>query len=84
MSEAANQEPINICGVLVHAQPSKLTKVKAGLLEFTGLEIHDMSDDGRLVITIDLPDRYQMIDTINQLNNVDGVISAAMVYQHSE
>lgn len=84
MTEAASNEPINICGVLVHAQPDKLGKVKTSLLNFDGLEVHDITNDGRLVITIDLADRYQMIDTINELNNVEGVLSAAMVYQHNE
>ena len=84
MTEAAKDEAINICGVLVHARPDKMTDVKKGLLEFAGLEIHETVDDGRLVITIDLPDRSQMIETINQLNSVTGVISAAMVYQHTE
>ena len=84
MTEAAANEAINICGVLVHARPDRITDVKTSLLAFAGLEIHETTGDGRLVITIDLPERYQMIDTINQLNNVEGVLSAAMVYQHSE
>lgn len=84
MTETASNEPINICGVLVYARPDMLSGVKTSLLNFDGLEVHDITDDGRLVITIDLPDRYQMIDTINELNNVEGVLSAAMVYQHNE
>ncbi|MDH5444308.1 MAG: chaperone NapD [Gammaproteobacteria bacterium] len=84
MSEAANNESINICGVLVHARPDIISNVKTDLQAFEGLEVHDVTNDGRLVITIDLPDRSQMIETINQLNSVTGVISAAMVYQHTE
>ena len=84
MSEAATNEPINICGVLVHARPDKLDTVSLSLQAFEGLEVHDVTRDGRLIITIDHPDRSQMIDTINQLNNVEGVLSAAMVYQHTE
>ena len=84
MSEPAITEPINICGVLVHAHPDKLSQVQASLLQYEGVEVHNVSNNGRLVITIDLPDRFNMIDTINQLNNVEGVLSAAMVYQHNE
>ena len=84
MSEAASNETINICGVLVHARPDQTTRVEQQLLQYEGIEVHTVTDDGRLVITIDHPDRYQMVDTINQLNNVEGVLSAAMVYQHTE
>lgn len=84
MSEAATNEVINICGVLVHAIPDKVSQVQAKLLQYEGVEVHTITDDGRLVITIDHPDRYQMVETINQLNAVEGVLSAAMVYQHHE
>ncbi|MDH5407880.1 MAG: chaperone NapD [Gammaproteobacteria bacterium] len=77
-------EAINICGVLIHAMPDKVTEVKQTLLEYEGLEIHTVTEDGRMVITLDYPDRGQMMDTINQLNSVAGVLSAAMVYQHNE
>ena len=84
MSEATNSEAINICGVLVHARPDKLDSVETSLKAFDGLEVHEITDDGRLIITLDHSDRHQMMDTINQLNSVEGVLSAAMVYQHSE
>jgi len=84
MSETAANEVINICGVLVHAIPEKVAQVEKTLLQYEGVEIHSITDDGRLVITIDHPDRHHMMDTINQLNTVEGVLSAAMVYQHNE
>lgn len=84
MSEAATNEAINICGLLIHAIPDQISQVQERLLQYEGVEIHTVTDNGRLVITIDHPDRYQVVDTINQLNNVEGVLSAAMVYQHTE
>lgn len=84
MSEAATNESINICGVLIHAIPDQISQVQERLLQFEGVEVHTATDNGRLVITIDHPNRFQMVDTINQLNNVEGVLSAAMVYQHHE
>ena len=84
MNHTASNETINICGVLLHARPDRLDDVKASIQEFTGLEIHEITEDGRFIITLDLPDRYQMGDTISDLNKVEGVLSAAMIYQHTE
>jgi len=84
MSEAATHEAINICGVLVHALPDQIEQVQQNLLQYDGLEIHNVGEDGRIIVTIDHPQRRQMIDTINQLSSVEGVLSAAMVYQHTE
>ncbi len=75
---------INICGLLVHARPENVHKVQHRLLEFEGVEVHDLSDDGRMVVTIDKRDPGEMIDTINSINTVEGILSAAMVYQHHE
>ena len=84
MSEMDTNEVINICGVLIHAVPGQVSHVKTRLLQYEGVEVHTVTEDGRLIITIDHPDRHQMADTINQLNSVEGVLSAAMVYQHNE
>lgn len=84
MSQTANEESINICGVLVHAQPEQAAQVEQQLSQYQGVEVHSVTEDGRLVVTIDHADRRDMVDTINQLNSVEGVLSAAMVYQHSE
>lgn len=84
MSEAATNEVINICGVLVHAMPGHAAQVQQRLLQHEGVEVHEVTADGRLIVTIEHPDRNRMVDTINQLNGVEGVLSAAMVYQHCE
>jgi len=84
MSETASNEVINICGVLVHARPDRISQVRQQLEQFAGVEVHNAADDGRLVVTVDHPDRHHMIDTINEFNNVEGVLSTAMVYQHTE
>ncbi|MDH5181140.1 MAG: chaperone NapD [Gammaproteobacteria bacterium] len=84
MNDAVDQAAINICGVLVHAARDRLAEVQTRLGSFAGLEIHEVTAEGRMIITLDLPDRMQMADTINDLNKIEGVLSAAMVYQHSE
>lgn len=84
MNDATTNEVINICGVLVHAMPGQASQVREKLLQYEGVEVHKVTEDGRLIVTIDHSDRHHMMDTINQLNNVEGVLSAAMVYQHHE
>ena len=77
-------ESINICGILVHAHPDNTEQVRHRLMQLDGVEIHEVTADGRLVVTVELPDHYAMADTINLINGTEGVISAAMVYQHHE
>ena len=75
---------INICGMLVHTRLENVAAVQNRLEEYQGVEVHNVTDDGRLVVTIEKDDQKEMINTINNINTVKGVLSAAMVYQHHE
>jgi len=77
-------ESINICGVLVHTRIENAPRVQDRLQQYKGVEVHNVTDDGRLVVTIENEDQSELVDTINSISTVEGVISAAMVYQHHE
>ena len=74
----------NICGVLVHARANAIDKVKSSLEEIAGVEVHTATDNGRLVVTVESEDRRFVADTISGMQHLDGVLSAAMVYQFSD
>ncbi len=73
---------MNISGVLVHVNPEKLDKASEQLLTIPGVEIHATTDDGRLIVTIE-DDNNMIVDTVINLHQFDGIISAVMVYQYS-
>ncbi len=75
---------MNIAGVLVHARPEFETEVAASLECLTGVEIHTKTDDSRFVVTVEEQGDHQISDTLIELNHIKGVLSAAMVYQHTE
>jgi periplasmic nitrate reductase NapD len=75
---------MNISGVVVHALPGKLDNVRSALEAVCGLEIHAATDDGRLVVTLEDEDYRRMADTVMNLHRLEGVLSAAMVYQYSD
>lgn len=74
----------NICGVLVHADPTRLAAARAGLLALPGVEIHQEAADGRLVVTIEDADGVPAALTLSKLTEIEGIASAALVYHHCE
>lgn len=74
---------MDIVGVLVRSNPPQRQTVKSALNAISGLEIHAETEIGQLVVTVDESNGYPG-DTITQINNIEGVLSAAMVYQYSE
>lgn len=74
----------NICGVLIHAKNNCIEQVKASLGSMTGVEVHEVTPEGRLIVTIEGESRRYVADTLTGFYNVEGVLSASMVYQFSD
>lgn len=75
---------MDIAGVLVHAKPSAVDLVAECLGRLPGVEIHARTRDSRFVVTIEDDGHGGVSDTLSQVNTIQGVLSAAMVYQHAE
>ena len=74
----------NICSVLVHAKQNMIDSVKAILESQQGVEVHANSDDGRLIVTVEDEYRKQIGERIMGFYEIDGVLSASMIYQFSD
>lgn len=90
MINLLEEEPINIAGVIFVAQPEKTTQVSAELAAFPGAEIHEISDNGSMVVTIEENEQNKgvkgkgLIDTITNMSNLPGVISSSLIFHHND
>ena len=75
---------MHVAGVLVQARPELIPQLQTRLRAVAGLEVHTVSPDGRMVITIEGDARKSVADTLFSLNAMQGVLSACLVYEHSE
>jgi nitrate reductase NapD len=73
-----------IAGVVVYARPGHIRAVEQAVSVQPGVEVHAVSEDGKLVVTIEGESRGEVADMIYKLDRLDGVMNAAMVYEHSE
>ncbi len=71
---------MNISGVLVHAYPQKMASVSQELEAIQGIEVHASTEAGKIVVTIEEADAGSMSDTLLNLQNIPGVLSASMIY----
>ena len=74
----------HIAGVIVHALPERLGEVRAAIDAMAGAEIHAGNDAGKLVVTLEAPSMRAIAAQLEYLHRLDGVMSAALVYQHNE
>lgn len=75
---------VNISGIVVHAHPDHLPVVQTGLCGLDGVEIHAVSPDHKMVVTIEASDDRATTDCFEHIRQLPGVLSASMVYHHFE
>jgi len=75
---------MNISGVLVHAYPEKVASVSSKLEAMQGIEVHASTDEGKIVVTVEQLDDGNLADTVLDLQDMPGVLSASMIYHHFE
>ena len=75
---------MNISSIIVHAKPTELSSVRGSLEQIPGVEIHAVTYDGKLVVTIETDTDGETASTFDRINTMDGVMSAAMVFHQYE
>ena len=78
---AATRQEIHITGLVVHSTPRRVEAVAAAVATMDGAFIHASSDNGKLVVTLEAPTAEEMAQKISNIQHIDGVLSAALVYQ---
>jgi nitrate reductase NapD len=75
---------VNISSAIVHARPGHAEAVQRALAALAGVEIHAVSDAGKLILTIESPGDRETADTFEAISCMDHVMSTAMVYHQTE
>ncbi|HSH30700.1 MAG TPA: chaperone NapD [Thiohalobacter sp.] len=75
---------MNISGVIIHVRPEQAATMKQRLCERKGVEVHAVTQDGRLIVTVEEEGERAMADAVVGLQNLPGVLSASLVYHQFE
>lgn len=75
---------MNITGILVSAHPGQTETLREQLTSIAGVEVHAVSPEGRMVVTVERPTDGEMTGAFDAINQLPGVLSAALVYHHDE
>ncbi|CAG0983048.1 Chaperone NapD [Rhodocyclaceae bacterium] len=75
---------MNISSVIVHARPGSAETVRTLLNGMDGIEVHGVSPEGKLIVTIETDDDGGTTEAFERISKADGVLSAAMVFHQVE
>lgn len=77
-------DELHIAGIVVHARPDGAQRVTAAIAGWHGAEVHAASPDGKLVVTLEAPTSREIASRMEEIQRIEGVLSASLVYQHGE
>lgn len=72
--------PLHIASFIVHARPEQLDAVLANLRLLDDLDVHQHSPQGKVVVVIEAVDEKLILQRIDQVNALPGVLNAALIY----
>ena len=75
---------LHISSLIVHARPASLPAVRAALATLDGVEIHGASDTGKIVVTLETESSGGIVERLERIREVAGVLSATLVFHQIE
>jgi len=73
---------MSISGLVVRALPKNADRIAETLSLMDGVEVHDITKEGRLVVTVDNPSDGAAADIFSKFQNIEGVLNASLAYTH--
>ncbi len=75
---------MNISSVLVSTRPERARSVECGLQMLAGVEVHAVTEEGQLIVTIEAESDRAVADRFEEINRQPGVLAVSMVYHQFE
>ncbi|MBT1443801.1 chaperone NapD [Shewanella sp. JM162201] len=74
----------HVTSLVVHAAPSQANAIGATIAALPGAEVHAINPQGKLVITLEGSSQRAILDNVETINALNGVLSSSLIYHQSE
>ncbi len=75
---------VHISSLVVHARPEGIKSIETAIGGLEGAEVHGVSEQGKLVVTLETINEGEMLTQIDAINRIAGVLSVALVFHQVE
>ncbi|WP_170826993.1 chaperone NapD [Magnetovibrio blakemorei] len=75
---------MSITGLIIHTAPKNAASVQQAVEALEGTEVHKVTHDGRMIVTVDNEDDGKATQTFDAFRSIAGVLSTSLVYTHFE
>lgn len=83
-SPPAGEAELHIAGVLVHLQSTAIDTLQRAVGTIDGAEVYQHTPEGRAVLVLEAPSAAALLDTLDTIRALPGVLNVSLAYQHAE
>lgn len=77
-------DELHIASLVAHARPESRAEVSREIGALCGACVHAVAPNGKMVVTLEADSSDAVLSAVNAIQRIDGVLSAALVYQYAE
>lgn len=77
-------ETTHISSLLLRADPARLEDVTRAIEAHSAAEVPVADASGKIIVTLETQSEAEIVEHLNSLSLIDGVVSAALVYHQTE
>ena len=74
---------MNIASLVLRIRPETRAEAEAALCALPGVECHHMSDDGKLIVTVEETPQSSVAETLIAVHGVPEVLAVTLAYEHN-
>ena len=75
-------EKVHITSLVVHVNPEKWKEIIDQVKRVPTVEVHTGRSIGKFIVLLETDNEEQILKAIDRIQEIDGVLSATMVYHH--
>lgn len=75
---------LHISSLIVHVKPEKSTNLKDCISSLDGAELITLTEQGKGIVVIEASNQGEIMQCIDQINDLDGVMHTGLVYHEFE
>jgi nitrate reductase NapD len=75
---------MSIYSLVVHTKPENIESVTNALKVMEAVDVHGINEKGKIVVSLDHPDRNYCSDTIMSFHDIPGVLNSSLIYEYFE
>ena len=75
-------QTVHITSLVVHTRPDQIERVLEQVRALPATEVHTGEPAGKFIVLLETEDEQHILSAIDRIQDIDGVLSATMVYHH--